>query len=122
MAKNTKPKKQASSNEDCDNTCVLSLAKQYPAYLFALLQKHQRGYYNFVYFFLNRFAYIIEREHPMCYDFPLRLPYTFRSTIFPKSDFFPSVIFHLKKLKKSEYRRRNEHISFLTRSKIFSFD
>ena len=59
----------------------------------------------------------------------LRLPYTFRSTIFPEIGFLhpsnsPSVIFHLKKkvLKKSEYRRRNEHISFLTGSKNSSLE
>ena len=52
-----------------------------------------------------------------------------RSTIFPEIGFLhpsdsPSVIFHLKKkvLKKSEYRRRNEHISFLTGSKNSSLE
>ena len=59
----------------------------------------------------------------------LRLPYTFRSTIFPEIGFLHpsnslSVIFHLKKkvLKKSEYRRRYEHISFLTGSKNSSLE
>ena len=54
----------------------------------------------------------------------LRLPYTFRLTIFPEIGFLdpsniPIVIFRLKKMKKSEYQRRNEHI---TGSKNSPFD
>ena len=63
------------------------------------------------------------------YNYYLRLQYTFRSSIFPEIGFLPpsnspSVIFHLKKkvLKKSEYRRRNEHISFLAGSKNSSLE